>query len=121
MTIREALDRADALHPDGIPEAEKIAWLDNVDRTVCAEITNGSFGGYTVETCGTVELLIPPPYDEIYLYALESRSAYAGGEIDRYNNASAMYQSLWDSYARRYIRTHRPAVREIDYFGGGAQ
>ena len=78
MTLREALDRADSLHPGSVPEAERIAWLDSIDRTVCAEITGGEFGGYTVDSPADTELLVPPPY----------------------------------------IRSHRPARRELNYLGG---
>ena len=60
----------------------------------------------------------PPPYDELYLHVLEARSAYVGGEIDRYNNATALLQNLWEAYARSYIRSHRPARRELNYLGG---
>ena len=118
MTLREALDRADSLHPGSVPEAERIAWLDSIDRTVCAEITGGEFGGYTVDSPADTELLVPPPYDELYLHVLEARSAYVGGEIDRYNNATALLQNLWEAYARSYIRSHRPTRRELNYLGG---
>ena len=118
MTLREALDRADSLSPCRASEAERIAWLDSVDRTVCAEITGGDFDGYTVDSPAETQLLVPPPYDELYLRALEARGAYAGGEIDRYNNAAALYQALWNAYARSYIRTHRPGRREMNYLGG---
>lgn len=118
MTLREALDHADSLHPGSVPEAERIAWLDSIDRTVCAEITGGEFGGYTVDSPAGTELLVPPPYDELYLHVLEARSAYVGGEIDRYNNATALLQNLWEAYARSYIRSHRPARRELNYLGG---
>ena len=100
------------------PEAERIAWLDSIDRTVCAEITGGEFGGYTVDSPADTELLVPPPYDELYLHVLEARSAYVGGEIDRYNNATALLQNLWEAYARSYIRSHRPTRRELNYLGG---
>ena len=109
MTLREALDRADSLHPGSVPEAERIAWLDSIDRTVCAEITGGEFGGYTVDS---------PADTELYLHVLEARSAYVGGEIDRYNNATALLQNLWEAYARSYIRSHRPTRRELNYLGG---
>ena len=49
---------------------------------------------------------------------VDGGSAYVGGEIDRYNNATALLQNLWEAYARSYIRSHRPTRRELNYLGG---
>ena len=41
---------------------------------------------------------------------------YLNGEIDRYNNAMAMFQAALDDYARHYNRTHLPLGARIRYF-----
>ena len=71
--------------------------------------TPAGFRGYDGETeIGTTELLIPFPYDELYLRYLLMRIDLENGELDRYNNEAAQFNRLWQSYAGQYCRTHRP-------------
>ena len=63
------------------------------------------------------ELLVPAPFDEVYLRWLEAQIDYANGEYDKYNNAILMYQTAYDGYANYYNRTHMPVGRKMDYFG----
>ena len=83
------------------------------DSTVGAVIdrplTPAGFRGYDGETeIGTTELLIPFPYDELYLRYLLMRIDLENGELDRYNNEAAQFNRLWQSFAGQYCRTHRP-------------
>ena len=99
-----------------------MAWLSQLDAMVREQILDGYQGDGAV--CGTdygdatpaeLVLLVPAPFDEMYLRWLEARIDYASGEYDRYNNAMAMFQALWDAYRNHYNAHHRSRVVKMKY------
>ena len=122
MTIGEAIDRIDSLKHNIFTLAEKIAWLSRLDGIVKAEILDTCegeevpFAGYDTTTDRNTTLLVGAPHDELYLRYLEAQMDYASGEIDRYNNAIAMYKAAFSSFANHYRRSHMPKKTSFHYF-----
>lgn len=123
MTIMEAINRTDALKHNTYSNNEKVAWLSRldsmvkrliIDTHVCSD--NIFYTDYDDDTSMELELLVPPPFDEIYLRWLEAQIDYANGEYDKYNNSILMYQAAWDAYANYYNRNHMPKGSAIRYF-----
>ena len=84
MTIMEAIQRINTVKPNGYDQPQKIKWLSTLDGIVKEEIIdtheggeNVAFDGYTVETNLLTELLVPAPYDDIYIRYLEMQIDYA--------------------------------------------
>ena len=95
--------------------AEKTAWLSKLDAMVVEQILNPHgggedivFSGYTGDTDGETCLLIPAPYDEMYLRWLEAQIHYCNGEFTRYNNAITLFNTEYLAYAAAYNREHPP-------------
>ena len=64
-------------------------------------------------------LLIPYPYDDVYLKWLEAQIDYANGEIARYNNSITLYNSAMTAFMNYYNRTHLPLkISKLNYFRG---
>ena len=61
-------------------------------------------------------LLIPAPYDEVYLRFLEAQMDYANGEFERFNNSNAMYAAAWSAFVNYYNRTHMPLGGTRKYY-----
>ena len=123
MTINEAITRINALKPNGISQDEKINWLSTLDITIKNEIIDvyegeeiKDFTGYTSETPLTTPLIVPPPYDEIYLYWLESKINYWNGEMGRYNNSITMFNTAYSAFERHYIKTHKTKGKSFKFF-----
>lgn len=123
MTIFEAINRIDALKPNSYPQGEKIRWLNTLDGMVKSMIVDTheggnmvAFHGYTEDTDLTTELLVPAPYDELYIFWLESKIDYSNGETGRYNNSISMYNAAYAEYANYYNRTHMPLGSELRFF-----
>lgn len=123
MTIMEAINRIDAIKPNRYSQDEKVHWLSTLDGIIKAKIIDthdGSekiaFDGYTEKTSLAKQLLVPAPYDEIYLFWLESKIDYWNGEMGRYNNSISMYNTTYEEYARYYHHTHRPKSKKINFF-----
>ena len=122
MTIGEAIDRIDSLKHNIFTLAEKIAWLSRLDGLVKQEILDTCegesvpFAGYDAQTDRNTPLLVGAPHDELYLRYLEAQMDYANGEIDRYNNAIAMFQASFDRFSNHYRRSHMPKKTAFRYF-----
>lgn len=123
MTINEVITRIKALKPSGISQDEMIILLSALDLTIKNEIIGLSgdegmsdFEGYTPETPLTTPLIVPAPYDEIYLYWLESHINYWNGEIGKYNNSMAMYKAAYSAFECYYIKTKKPKSKAFKFF-----
>ena len=123
MTIREAIERTDSLLHNVYSRSDKIAWLSGLDLEVKKVILDqyerpdaGYFDGYRDSTPDSMVLLVPAPYDQMYLRWLEAQIHYHNGEYDKYNNAMAMYQTVLDAFANYYRRTHTPKRTAIKFF-----
>lgn len=123
MKIIEAINRIDTLKPNTYSQAEKVAWLSALDSLVKTQIIdtheggeNVVFTGYTDETDMETELLIPAPYEEVYLMWLEVQIDYANREYEKYNNAVLMYKESYNDYSNWYNRTHMPKGNSFKYF-----
>lgn len=113
MTINEAIARVDDLRDNTVATDIKIAWLQMVDQQVYLEIIKGREGAEAMtipdyrDNNGGRVLLVPPPYDMLYVYRLEAEICYKSEEIDRQANALTRYNELMDAFAKHYAREHR--------------
>jgi len=124
MTLREAIDRADALCPNGYEEHEKRAWLSALDGQIYEEVIithagAGDWNPYTDLTPETTRLLAAAPYDDLYIPYLETKIDYYNGETARYNNAAAVFNTRLSEYKSWYNRTHTPNSAQVRYFTKG--
>lgn len=115
MTIIEAINRIDLIKPNTFERLEKTRWLSTLDGIIKSMIIdtheggeNVTFKGYDADTDTTTVLLVPAPYDEIYLYWLESKIDYWNAEYARYQNSMIMYNTAYAAFEQYYNRTHRP-------------
>lgn len=117
MTIADAISQVDKLVPNRFTDEEKIKWLTNLDMRVKTKIIDAhecvdpiSFYGYDSTDIAS-DLLIPPPFDEIYPRWLEAMIHYHNSEDDRYNNAMVLVNSTYKQYGDYYARNHMPISR----------
>lgn len=54
------------------------------------------------------ELLVPFPFDELYVHYLHAQIMYAMGEFSKYENALVQFNSLMQAYRIDYHQTHMP-------------
>lgn len=123
MTLIEAINRIDNLKQNGYSREEKIGWLSTLDGIIKEQIIdtheggeNAEFSGYDKNTPADTKLIVPAPYDDMYIFYLESKIDYANNEISRYNNSNAMFTSAFSEFQRAYNRTHMPKRTKIKFF-----
>ena len=115
MTIAEAIAKVDSLKPNTYTPEDKVEWLSNLDARVKSQIIDAhercdpfQFYGYDIDLDMETELLVPAPYDEMYLRWLEAMIDYHNGEDERYNNAITLFNNAFDGYKKCYTRNHMP-------------
>jgi hypothetical protein len=115
MTIAEVISKIDALKPNTYTPEDKVDWLSTLDSRVMSQIiqTHESKGprffyGYDSIADQETELLVPAPYDEMYLRWLEAMIDYHNSDDDRYNNAIMLFNNAYEGYKKHYTRTHMP-------------
>jgi hypothetical protein len=123
MTLMAALHRIDSIKPNSYSQDVKIAWLSTLDGIIKTEIIDTHegadkvvFNEYKEDTDLNTKLLVPAPYDEIYLFWLESKIDYWNGEIGKYNNSIVMYNEAYSTFAKHYNRMHMPKGKKLKFF-----
>lgn len=123
MTIFEALAQIDNFKPNNYTNEGKIKWLSELDGRVKAEIIdtheggeNVTFDGYDTDTSTSTELLVPAPYDTVYIKWLESKIDYTNAEYGKYNNSSVAFNDTYAAFDRHYNRHHLPIQTKLKFF-----
>lgn len=123
MTILEAVHKIDTVKPNSYTQPEKVKWLSTIDGIIKSQIIDTHeggegivFEGYADDTDLDTVLLVPAPYDDIYIRWLEARIDYAMGEYGRYNNSLVAYNDAYDLYANFYNRKHMPKGSKFKFF-----
>ena len=122
MTIQYAIDYINRTKRNTCDRKDLISWLSQLEHRVKTQIVDAyegaehvTFTGYDEHTEMSTVLLVPAPYDEMYLRYLEAQIDYVNAEEERYNNAIDLFNRLWQEYRRYYIRTHMPKRQNIQY------
>ena len=122
MTVIEAINYTDDIKPNNFAQETKLGWLSKLDGMIRAEVVDtheggedAPFVGYGEEDLGAV-LVVPPPYDDIYVKWLEAQIDYANNEYDKYNNSAAAFNSAYTAFSGQYHRTHMPKGTKIKFY-----
>lgn len=115
MTIAEAITKVDTLKPNTYTIEDKLGWLSTLDTRIMTQIIEAHeldqpiyFYGYDDPEDLEIDLLVPAPYDEMYLRWLEAMIDYHNSEDERYNNAIILFNNAYEGYKTHYTRTHMP-------------
>lgn len=90
-----------------------LMWLSNCENTVLTDVLLAS-----PEDCVELtelsdeKLLVPHPWDKLYLPYMQAQVAHANGEYDHYGNYIALFNAYLEEYARHILETVQPAGGE---------
>ena len=121
MTIIEAINKVDALKHNTYTQRDKVDCISRLDHKVKKFIIathegEVDFSGYDDSTDLQIELLIPAPYDEVYLRWMEAQIDYHNGEYEKYNNSIDMFNTAYQGYQNYYNRTNMPKGKKFKFF-----
>jgi hypothetical protein len=118
VKIIDAISKLDDLKYNTYKQDDKVQWLSRLDSMVKKQVIDThegaeavSFSGYTADTPTDTVLLVPAPYDEVYLRWMEAQIDYHNGEYDKYNNAIIMFNTAFEAYQKHYNSVHKPVQR----------
>lgn len=116
MTIDQAIKSADKLKNNLIDEGIKVRLLSELDGRIYSEITNPyaetAFNGYGDDTPRSTELLVPYPYDGLYVTFLEKEICRINNEIPKYNGLAEIFNESYEAFKLWYVRTHKITTPE---------
>lgn len=120
MTIAEALSRADDLRKNTLSENIKVAMLSELDGRIYfdilhPEVREAEFVGYDESTPSDTKLLVPYPYDALYVAYLDQEICKVTNEVAKYNNARIVFNEKYEAFARWYTRTHSISTPNIKF------
>ena len=120
MTIREVIAQVDGRLANTYEQKEKINWLSQLDqrvKTLIIDTHEGAqdviFSGYDTQTDLDTVLLVPAPFDDIYLRWLEAQIYYYNQEEARCNNATDAFNVRWGEFWNDYNRKHMPLGQKL--------
>lgn len=113
MTAAEAIRWIDEKQHNIYTAEDKRFWLSQVEK-MAAEL-HGRCGESREEPAPGAALSIPAPYDQLYLRWLEAQIDYTNQEYLKYNNAMAMFTSLWQEYAN-FLRRSAAGCSRIRFY-----
>ena len=110
MKIYEAIEQIKNTKPSQYTEEQMMDWLSKMDGQVWADLLKRY--GVPVpllpykDGMKARELLIPFPYDGIYLTYLATQIDYYNAEFERYNNGMMLYNAQLQAFYNAYTREH---------------
>lgn len=138
MKVYEAISRCDALNPNTVAFADKVKMLSQLDGLIksetysnykfndtesdadIAELVDSFDSGYNPDAQTQAEsdmLLVPFPYDDIYVNYLIAQVYLTLGEHNKYNDYINIFNSEMDTFDRYWSRTHKPMIpQKMNYF-----
>lgn len=116
MTLAETVARFDLLYPNALALPEKVAMISRLEGRLNTELlplygeNDPAFAGYDAPADADRTLLIPFPFDDIYVKFLVAENDLVNGDTARYRNSAAVFNAAWDMLGAYYARTRRPAA-----------
>ncbi|HNX63078.1 MAG TPA: hypothetical protein PKN45_10580 [Candidatus Limiplasma sp.] len=112
MTIGKLLAQFQDMNPSQYNQTVLIGWLSEVDGQISNTIHRDRDGmktiaePYTIDTSLDTPLLVPFPFDQIYMYWLSAMVDKSNQEFDRYGNEMQLFNSYYNAYAANVANNH---------------
>ena len=106
MKVSEAISNTTALTGQTVATATLVRWLSELDGKLAFETYRAAeWNPYNPTSDQSTELLVPYPWDGLYVHHLEAMTYYSNGEYDRYENARAMREQALAEFKAYLMRT----------------
>ena len=108
-TLQQALTRIDAICPNAWDETAKLLWLNECESMIQTRILGTAPEQcitYDADTDRSTKLLVPAPFDRLYVYYVIAMCDYAAHETVHYTDSMMLFNAALDEYAKWYQRTN---------------
>ena len=119
-TLQQALTRIDTICPNAWDDAAKLLWLNECESMIQTRILGTAPEAcitYDADTARSTVLLVPAPFDRLYVYYVIAMCDYAAHETAHYADSMMLFNAALDEYAKWY---QHERYRDRDPRRGGA-
>lgn len=123
MKISEAIAQLRSIKENQYDDETLVRWLSDVEGRIYEEVIKWhedtddiAHGPYSPDGDMDTALMVPNPYDDLYIKYLMAQVDYHNAELARYNNSMVMYNIALSDFANWYNRSHRP--KQTHYYTG---
>ena len=136
MTVAGIIQQYDTERPNSVDAEIKVGWLRKVEQMIVNEVISQhehdlddktelslSVVGSTlfIKEAGSIaehiasfgmdsHLLVPEPYDDLYIHYIDQRIAYNNNDMRRYNAAAQQYNNALLTY-QQYFNRNYPTIK----------
>lgn len=115
MTIRELLARVRQEKPNSFHDAKLIEFLNEIEYDTADQL-NVEFSGYTDADPHDDQdktLLVPAPYDKLYISFLKAKIDHANEELASYQNHAAQFTQDFADFVDWVVRTRQERGKKM--------
>lgn len=120
MKIYELLEYVDELQENCFSDRVKLRWINQIEAEIQTEVLLLAIDGirqYQISD-REAELLVPPPYDQVYQEYLFYQIFLAQGETERANNQSEVFNRVYTDFKRDVCRAIDDPNSAVSAAGG---
>ena len=112
----EALLQAKVEGAEDFTKAQLVEFLEDLKDAISADLESGiARPEYDNDSDDGTEMIIPSPYDMLYVYWLMAKIDHLNQEIDKYNNDRALFDNAYEQASDWWTRTHRPIQKTREF------
>ena len=111
MTALEVIRDVDGKMHNVYTQQQKLDWLSRAEGMVLELLARSGEKTEAAQITADTALSAPAPYDALYGRWLEAQIHYASQEYMKFNNAMALFSSLWQAYSNFVRRGAAPVGR----------
>ena len=118
MTLSDAINQANILTGQKFDRAPQLRWLSELDGQLAFDLYHADTWKPYTEADLSSALMVPFPWDGVYVHHLEAMVYFANGEYERYTNAKTMRDNLLGEF-RRYVERTKTVCGKISIAQAG--
>lgn len=111
MFVSEAIEKVKERKPNAYEDHMLLEWLNEIEARVQRELLDTTPEGiftYDIERDMERELLLPKPYDVLYLHYVIAMIEFNQQEYEAYNNTTELVNSTFSAAQKYYHQIYGP-------------
>lgn len=106
MKIQELIDKVMEEKPNSFGDEKLVSFINDIEADVAEQLHKYTIPVYSTANMD-VDLLVPKPYDRLYVSYVKAMIDYANEEYDSYTNNAAQHQADYQDFINWVVRTNR--------------
>ena len=114
MKVSELLAQVNKVKPNTYDDTTLLKWVNRAEAMVQTEamkIQPEAVTEYFLPEDTNTDMLLPPPYDQIYELYVEAQVDYAQQEFGTYNNTMVLFNSAYSEMLAYYVKKNNADLK----------